>query len=111
MEALPALTARLRTIWPLPDERMRRLTAANEAQAWGTGGVSAVSRACGLSRRVIRTGLDELAEGHALPSGRVRRAGGGRKRVTATDRTLVRALDGIIADDTLGDPQSPLRWT
>ena len=111
MEARTALAARLQTIWPMLDERTRRLTAANEARAWGTGGVSAVSRACGLSRRVIRTGLDELAAGDALPPGRVRRAGGGRKRLTTTDRTLARALDDLIADDTLGDPQSPLRWT
>jgi hypothetical protein len=62
------------------DERARRLTAANEARAWGRGGISVVSRACGLSRRVIRNGLQEMLKGHALPPGRVRRDGGGRKR-------------------------------
>jgi hypothetical protein len=93
------------------DERTRRLTAANEARAWGRGGISVVSRACGLSRRVIRNGLHELIGGHALPPGRVRRGGGGRKRLTTTDRTLGRALDSLLVDATLGDPQSPLRWT
>ena len=111
MEGVAALTARLRTLWPMLDERTRRLTAANEARAWGRGGISVVSRACGLSRRVIGVGLKELSAGHALPPGRVRRAGGGRKRLTTTDPALVRALEAVVADDTRGDPQSPLRWT
>ena len=111
MEALAALTARLQTVWPLLDERARRLTAANEARAWGRGGISVVSHACGLSRRVIGVGLKELSKGDALPPGRVRRVGGGRKRLATTDPTLVRALEAVVADDTRGDPQSPLRWT
>lgn len=61
MPALAALTDRLRRSWPVLDERTRRLVAANEATAWGDGGISAVHRACGLSRRAIRLGLTELA--------------------------------------------------
>ena len=111
MDARAAIAARLRTLWPVLDERTRRITAANEAMAWGTGGISAVSRACGLSRRVIRRGLEELTEGRALPAGRIHRPGGGRKRITDTDPALVRTLEAVVADDTRGDPQSPLRWT
>ena len=111
MDARAALAARLRTVWPVWDERTRRITAANEARAWGTGGISVVSRACGLSRRVIRRGIEELTEGGVLPAGRIRRPGGGRKRITDTDPALVRTLETVVADDTRGDPQSPLRWT
>jgi hypothetical protein len=111
MDATVALGARLRTIWAQRDERTRRLTAANEAQAWGRGGISAVHRACGLSRRVIRRGLQELAAGVPVPRGRVRQAGGGRKRVTMTDPTLGPALEALVVDTSRGDPQSPLRWT
>ena len=111
MDGRAALATRLQIVWPMLDERTRRLTAANEALAWGVGGISAVSRACGLSRRVIRRGLHELTEGRALPAGRIRRTGGGRKRITETDPALVRRLEAVVADDTRGDPQSPLRWT
>ena len=111
MEARAALAARLRTVWPVLDERTRRMTAANEAMAWGVGGISAVSRTCGLSRRVIRRGIEELTEGRLLPAGRIRRPGGGRKRITDTDPRLVRTLEAVVADATRGDPQSPLRWT
>ncbi len=34
-----------------------------------------------------------------------------RKRITVTDPALVRTLEAVVADDTRGDPQSPLRWT
>jgi len=111
MDGLATLAARLRTVWPVLDERTRRITAANEAMAWGTGGISAVSRACGLSRRVIRRGIEELTEGRAIPAGRIRWPGGGRKHISVTDPTLVRTLEAVVSDDTRGDPQSPLRWT
>ena len=48
------------------DERSRRLLAAAESKAWGPGGISAVSRATGMSRQVIRQGLKELLQ----PTGR-----------------------------------------
>src|SRR6266516_1749713 len=46
-----------------------------------------------------------------LPAGRARRAGGGRKRVSAHDRDLVAALLALVEPDERGDPMSPLRWT
>ena len=111
MDGRATLASRLRRVWPLLDERTRRVTAANEAMAWGDGGISAVSRACGLSRRVIRRGIEELTERRALAAGRIRRPGGGRKALTVTDPALMRTLEAAIADETRGDPQSPLRWT
>ena len=111
MTAFAALSDRLRRIWPTLDERTRRLVAANEATAWGAGGVSAVSRACGLSRRVIRQGQQELRQPPALAPGRIRRPGGGRKPITVLDPTLIQALDDLVADEARGDPESPLRWT
>jgi hypothetical protein len=43
--------------------------------------------------------------------GRVRVAGGGRKRVTELDPGLRAILLGLIEPDERGDPMSPLRWT
>src|ERR1700693_804393 len=100
MDARAALKVRLRRVWPMLDERTRRITAANEAMAWGACGISAVSRACGLARRGGRRGIEELAEGRALPTGRIRRPGGGRKRITVTDPAMVRTLEAAVADDT-----------
>jgi hypothetical protein len=111
MEPVSDLQARLAELWPLLDERTRRLCAANEAKILGYGGVSQVHRACGLSRKAIALGLKELREGMVLPEGRIRRPGAGRKPITATDPGLTDCLEQLIEPDTLGDPESPLRWT
>jgi hypothetical protein len=97
------------------DERSRRLWAACEAKALGWGGIAVVSQATGLSRTTISTGLRECvqqAEAAEVVSGsRVRRRGGGRKRLTRDDPQLVRDLEWLVDPATRGDPQSPLRWT
>ena len=83
--------------------------AATEAMSLGFGGVSVVSRACGLSRKAIHKGIHELEEGKPLV-GRIRRPGGGRKSITVSDPELVHTLEGLIDEQTRGDPQSALRW-
>src|SRR5665647_18070 len=104
------LEEKLGAVWPMLDERTRRLLAANEALALGYGGVSCVHRACGLSRAAITSGIREIEEGVQLAPGRVRRSGAGRKRITVSDPSLLVALDRLIDPDTRGDPESPLRW-
>jgi hypothetical protein len=95
----------------LLDERSRRLVAAAESLALGRGGISAVSRATRMSRPVIRLGLGELENPQTVVRGRVRRPGGGRKRIVETDSDLVGDLEGLVEPATRGDPESPLRWT
>jgi hypothetical protein len=105
------LREKLASVWPLLDERMRRLMAASEARAFGRGGIAEVSRACGLSRNAITRGMQEITAGVALPPGRVRRPGGGRKSVIEHDPGLPAALERLLDPDTRGDPETPLRWT
>jgi len=108
--SVAALRHKLRSVWPLLDERARRLMAASEAMALAYGGVSAVHRACGLSRKAIARGIREIGSKARLEPGRVRRSGAGRKRLTARDPRLLAVLDGLIEPGTRGDPESPLRW-
>jgi hypothetical protein len=103
------LERKFRAAWPHLDERTRRIIAATEAVSLGFGGVSLVSRACGLSRKAIHKGIHELAEGEPLV-GRVRRPGAGRKSITQSDPDVVQTLEGLIDAQTRGDPQSALRW-
>lgn len=111
METPAELHKRLASVWPLLDERTRRLMAANEALAFGRGGISIVSRACGLSRKAIVKGIQEIESGSAPAPGRVRRPGAGRKNIGEHDPGLAGALERLVDPDTRGDPESPLRWT
>jgi hypothetical protein len=63
------------------NERARRLFAGLLARERGRGGVVEIALVTGLSRTTIRRGRSELERPAATPGGRVRRAGGGRKRV------------------------------
>ena len=76
----------------------------------GYGGVSLVRRACGLSRKAIAKGIQEIQEGAVPLEGRIRRPGAGRKPITVSDPHLLAALERMIEGETRGDPESPLRW-
>ena len=95
---------------PVLDERQRRLWMAVEAGEAGRGGITMVARATGAARSTVTRGVDELDSG-ATDSGRVRRAGAGRKRAETVDAELASALERLVDPDTRGDPESPLRWT
>src|ERR1022692_3248614 len=60
MMSLSDLKRKFRPAWPHLDERTRRIMAATEAMSLGFGGVSLVSRACGLSRKAIHKGIRAL---------------------------------------------------
>ena len=95
---------------PHLDERTRRLWCAAQAQSLGHGGITAVQQATGVSRPRITRGIKELAAPAQEP-GVIRRPGGGRKRVVASDATLLSDLDALIEPTTRGDPMRGLRWT
>jgi len=73
-----------------------------------------MSRLTGISRPTIMKGAAELlAKGGLTPvtEGRVRRPGGGRKKVEEVDPELRRELVRIMEETTAGDPMSLLKWT
>jgi hypothetical protein len=86
------------------------MMAANEALHDGYGGISRISRACGLSRVTITKGVRELDE-DPVAAGRIRRPGAGRHKLLVRDPELPRALETLVEPLARGDPQSPLRWT
>ena len=99
---------------PSLSELSRRLWAAAEARSLGRGGPAAVMAATGMSSATVYRGLAELeaqATGMALPPGRIRRPGGGRKRARDEQSGLSGALTALVEPTTRGDPEHPLRWT
>src|SRR5438445_1942386 len=104
------LAAKFEVIFPILDERQRRLLMGAEARALGRGGIRLVARAAGVREATVSLGVDELDSG-AEPLGRARRPGGGRKRVADLDPGLCPALLALVEPEERGDPMSPLRWT
>lgn len=97
---------------PYLNEQTRRIWAAIEARSLGHGGVSALSKATGLSRNTITSGQRTLeATEETIVTGSIRKPGGGRKRVEERDETLIKRLDDLVEPTTRGDPTSALRWT
>jgi Rhodopirellula transposase DDE domain len=92
------------------NERQWRLYVALEAKKIGRGGISRVARDAQTERATIRRGITELDHGQAYVAGdRIRSSGGGRKRLSALDPTLVADLEALL--DPKGDPMSLLKWT
>ena len=104
------------------DESTLRIWSAVEAKSLGKGGVTTVAKATGMSRTTIYVGLKELAleakdtdqvfaDKHKRKDRRVRAVGGGRKKLTDIDESLLSDLNVLVEPTTRGDPTSPLRWT
>ncbi|MFJ3921661.1 ISAzo13 family transposase [Streptomyces sp. NPDC090022] len=109
-ETRSQLSVKFAELFPHLDERQRRLLMSAESRVLGHGGVRAVARAAEVSETTVRKGVFELEAGEE-PLGRVRRPGGGRKRVADVDPGLRPALLALVEPDVRGDPMSPLRWT
>ncbi len=93
------------------DERSRRLVFAAEARSLGRGGIAKVHRATGMARSTIARGVAELGRPRSGDPSRIRRPGGGRRRLVDKDPTLRTDLEALVDPGARGDPMSRLRWT
>lgn len=98
-------------IRPYLNERGRRLWAAAEAESYGRGGIALISQATGLSNKTIHKGLSELKDPTPPADERVRKIGGGRKKITQKNGKILTVLDGLVDPTARGDPESHLKWT
>jgi len=73
------------------DERQRRLYAATLALKYGYGGIKKVHEETGMDFNTIRSGIKDLTS-NRLP-GRVRKPGGGRKKVEHNQKKLIAIID------------------
>ena len=104
------LMSRISSMWPHLNERQRRIFAATEAFHLGYGGISRVSKICGLSRVTITKGIDER-QAKPITEVRVRQVGAGRHSLVINNPSLPDLLESLVEPLSRGDPQSPLRWT
>ena len=94
------------------DEVRARWYVAQKAIELGHGGIQKVHELTGIFRPTITQGMRESRYPEGLRSSeRLRRAGGGRKRLEVLNPTLTRDLDRIMDENTRGDPMSLSRWS
>ncbi|MCF7942619.1 MAG: ISAzo13 family transposase [Spirochaetia bacterium] len=110
---------RISKLMPILSESHRRKLLALEALALGYGGVKAISELTGASRSTIAMGIKEVSEIEPDPKARpssaglggVRSKGAGRKSVEETNPGVKEALEALVSEATIGNPENPLCWT
>jgi len=74
------------------------------------GNITAVAKRARVSKNTIKRGIREVESGNVyVPGERIRAQGGGRKKITDTDQSLLSDLDTLIS--TKGDPMTFVKYT
>lgn len=102
---------RIEKMFPTLDERALRRYLAIEAKGLGRGGISEVSRLTGVSRTTITRGHNELDSEQDMKMVRIRKKGGGRKKIVEKHTKIEETLEKLLEDSTIGNPENPLKWT
>jgi transposase len=101
---------RIRIILPLLNEKQKRIYLAKESEGLGYGGLKAIHELTGVSKTTIIKAKKELTEG-TYDHNRIRKTGAGRKQITQKYPNIYEAIEKIIGNDTLGDPERYILWT
>lgn len=98
---------------PELDERRRRVLCGATARLLGRGGITAVSRAAGISRNTVAAGATEIRAADRQQGYRTRRQGAGRKSAADREPQLLSALEALLSRDRQQPdaPGAPLEWT
>lgn len=93
------------------NEKLKRRFLATKAVPLGRHGVTWVAEASGVNRDTIYKGIHELKADEQTPKGRVRKPGGGKKRLLDKEPVLLEVFDDIVEAHTAGLPQDDsVRW-
>ena len=93
------------------NEVQRRRFAALKAMELGWGGVTKVCKITGMSHNTIDKGIKELKISKKNITKRLRKEGGGRKRIIDKNPEVKKDIENILEENTAGDPMSKLKWT
>lgn len=95
---------------PELDERRRRILYGAAARLLGRGGITAVSRAAGISRNTVAAGAAEIHAADRPQGYRIRRQGAGRKSTADREPQLLDALEALLTRDRQ-QAGALLEWT
>ena len=98
-------------IFQVQNESQKRWLAALKSKELGHGGIKIVAELTGLSYPTIRKGRSELECKKTLKDDRLRKEGGGRKKISQQETKIITEIESILDANTIGDPMSKLKWT
>lgn len=93
------------------NEVQRRRLAGVKALEIGRGGVSQVCKLTGMSHHTVLKGIKEVENKSRKPLTRLRKKGGGRKKIIEKYPAIKEKVEKILEENTAGDPMSQLKWT
>lgn len=93
------------------NEVQRRRFAALKALELGWGGVTKVCQLTRMSHNTIDKGIKEVKNPKKMVITRLRKEGGGRKKIVAKHPHIRTEVEYILEENTAGDPMSKLKWT
>jgi Rhodopirellula transposase DDE domain len=112
METNEVIKARINTVLPMLNERQSRIYLSAEATSIGWGGKSIIAELSSVTRRTIAKGETESFVGEeSVSKNRIRKAGGGRKKVSVHQPKILQAIQDLVSPHTMGNPMNPLMWT
>ena len=93
------------------NEVQRRRAAGVKALEIGRGGLSRVCKLTGMSHHTVLKGIREVKDKKKKPITRLRRKGGGRKKIIEKNPNIKNEIQSILEENTAGDPMSDIKWT
>jgi hypothetical protein len=94
------------------NEKDRRRYAAIESMKLGHGGQNYISNVLGCHFQTVMAGIDEIRNGTETPEDRIRKPGGGKKKIIDTVENIDEVFFEILKDHTAGSPMDKeLKWT
>ena len=100
----------LKTLYQCNEVQRRRL-AGVKALELGRGGLSRVCELTGMSHHTVIKGIQEIKDEKRKPLTRLRKEGGGRKKITEKNPDIKNEIQSILEENTAGDPMSDIKWT
>jgi hypothetical protein len=94
------------------NEKDRRRYAAIEAMKLGHGGQNYISSVLGCHFQTVMAGISEITNGIENPDNRIRKPGGGKKKIIDTVENIDEVFFEILKDHTAGSPMdNEIKWT
>lgn len=103
------IQSRIKCVLPHLNELQRRIYLGAEAASIGWGGKSKISSLSGVCRASISSGIEAVNQ--QVSSTRLRKTGGGRKKSSDNQPSILHDIREIIEPHTMGDPENPLIWS